>query len=555
LVGFALVITVLAASALFAQIGEINAIKLKLPAVRQLPALQNDKLKGITALTQVNGQMIGAGSGQLSLIDEKGNITKSILMGIQKVAGLSAYTPGKLLIGDGASNSIMAVDAQSGDSTTLLVMPKVNAQGFPAGSVIGNGELSGVAFDGKNVYVSYRAGLSSSIFKIDPAAKRVLEHGWSPGDDPSALAYSGDKLFVLDAKGGQVRPMAAGLKPTYTWIDIDNKYGKGLIIQDSEIRVLTDSSIQRLVPDQNPSLIAPNTFDMNIPAVIKRDPVIPLSAPVKYAVLICGDVAESGADYNCFWNDTLLMYKMLLAKGFTAQNIYVLYGNGVDHVCDNPTYKYPTKVTDFPATIPWVNRVFDGMKNGDASAGITKVKANDKLFIWTFDHGAGGKPAYLCLMDGWLKDSDFTAKLNAIPYGIRGIFMQQCRSGGFLEAGLQNSTTFMSTACRWNENAYVGGVLCGNHGELYHGTTYTHAEYNYYIISAFSGKDPTGKTVNADVTGDGHVCGSEAFNWEANHDQFAQFNYEHPQCVDADGVWRYKGNATLSGVGLDFVLE
>ncbi|MHB0997613.1 MAG: C13 family peptidase [Armatimonadota bacterium] len=521
---FAAVIMTVTITSAFAQ---RNAVQLKLPALRQLPALQNARLRNISALAQVNGQMFGAEPGKLSLIDEQGNITKSVPMNIQKIAGLSGFTPGKLLVGDVASNSVMSVDEKTGAATRLLSLSQVNAQGFPAGSVLKNGELSGVAYDGSNVFVSFKAGFSSSVFKINPSTQTVLEHGWAPGDNPSALTFSNNKLFVLDGKAGQVRPMAPGLKPSYTWIDSNSKNGKGLIIQGNEIKVLTDAAIQRVVTDQSPAAIVPNDMRISIPKNISRDIIKKIMAPQKYALLICGDVAESGAAYNCFWNDTLWMYKMLLEKGFSAENIYVMYGNGVDHNSPNPTYKYSGTVTDFPATIPWVNKVLDGMKNGDAGAGITKVKENDKLFIWTFDHGAGGNPAYLCLMDGWLKDSDFAAKLNAVPYEKRMIFMQQCRSGGFMDE-LQNNKTFISTACRWDQNAYVADT----EAELYNNVWYTHGEYNYYIISALDGNLPTGAAVNADTTNDNRICVREAHNWNVNHENRS----EVPQYSDSGNL-------------------
>jgi len=130
-------------------------------------------------------------------------------------------------------------------------------------------------------------------------------------------------------------------------------------------------------------------------------------------LLICGDVAESG--YDEFWNDTVWMYKALLAAGYKENNIYVLYGWGNDHVSANPSYQHTGKVTDFPATVAWVNKVLNGLKNGDPSVGVNKITSLDSLFVWVFDHGGGSNPAYFCLRDGVCYDSDFASRVNLLP--------------------------------------------------------------------------------------------------------------------------------------------
>jgi hypothetical protein len=211
------------------------------------------------------------------------------------------------------------------------------------------------------------------------------------------------------------------------------------------------------------------------------------------------------------------MYKTLFAAGYTKDNIYVLYGNGTDFASANPKYQYPETVTDFPATIAWVNKVFDGLKNGDAASGIKQMTTSDTLFAWTFDHGSGSDPAYLCLMDGDLRDIEFAAKLNAVNYQKRAIFMQQCRSGGFID-NLKNSKTFISTACRPDQNAQAADT----ENESYGGKTYWHGEYNYHIICALSGLNPSGAAVNADSNSNGKVSAKEAHDWNVTHESRAE---------------------------------
>jgi hypothetical protein len=334
---------------------------------------------------------------------------------------------------------------------------------------------------------------------------------------------------VLNGKGRQVRSFAPDLKPNYKWLDVPVQNPKGLVIEDNSIRVVSGATRKVSAVQANIGTIS-QASRMVVNTNIARIDIgsIVVTTPKKYAVLICGDVAESGEGFNCFWNDTYWMYQTLQAKGFSKANIYVLYGNGNDWACANPRYKPPAgeKVTDFPATMGWVTKVFDGLKNGDATNGIAKMKSNDTLFVWTFDHGAGGNPAYLCLMDGWYKDIDFAAKLNLIPCAKRYVFMQQCRSGGFID-DLTSTKTFISAACKSTENAYVG-----NESEVYSGVRYYHGEYNYHIIGSLWGATPSGAAINADSNGNAKVSVREMHNWESGHEDSS----ETPQFNDPGNI-------------------
>ena len=110
-----------------------------------------------------------------------------------------------------------------------------------------------------------------------------------------------------------------------------------------------------------------------------------------------------------------------------------------------------------------------------------------------------------------------------MPYANRAIFMQQCRSGGFID-NLSNSKTFISTACRADENAQPADT----ENETYGGQPYSHGEYNYYITSAIAGATATGSSVNADENRNGKVSAREAHQWETSHESRA----EHPQMND-----------------------
>jgi hypothetical protein len=105
--------------------------------------------------------------------------------------------------------------------------------------------------------------------------------------------------------------------------------------------------------------------------------------------------------------------------------------------------------------------------------------------------------------------------------------MQQCRSGGFID-NLANNKTYISTACRANENAHAADT----ENEVYNGVTYWHGEYNYYVTSAIGGTTPSGAAVNADSNSDGKVSAAEAHLWNVSHEN----QTEAPQSDDSAGI-------------------
>lgn len=490
------------------------------------------KQSELSSLAEMNGQVYGAGKGTIALIGENGSITSTVPVKVSQVAGLAPFKSGQLLLGDGATNTVFTVDPKSGATTKLLSLSDISPQDDPAGVLVTKPELASLAFDGSSMYVGVSAGYSSSIYKIDPNTKKVLAHAYSPGPDPDAMQFIDGKLFVVTNRSTQLR----SLTPT---LDVSNEMiqlppGKSLLLKGNKIQRIPerDTNITPQPIDISKIKVAP--VRANLPTKVSvsskaielaKELSAALSQPQKYAVLICGDVAESG--YNEFWNDTLWMYKTLLNSGYTPERIFVLYGYGNDHISANPKYKWSGTVTDFPATIVWVNKVFDGLKNGDATNGIPKMKDNDTLFVWTFDHGGGGNPATLCLRDGSMLDTQFAAKLNAVPYATRAIFMQQCRSGGFID-DLKNSKTFIYTACKATENAHRSDT----ENEYYNNTWYCHGEFNYHITCALSGANCTGGAVNADSNNNGKVSAKETASWNTSHESQS----ETPQMDDSGNI-------------------
>jgi hypothetical protein len=496
-------------------------------AAARLASLQHDSLSRLTALGEANGQVFGAGSGVVAAIGDAGlDASTTIPVPAKRASGLSAFTPGQLIVGDAADSSIFAVDIAAKQATKLFTLKELNARGIRAATVLQDGELAGLAFDGKFIYAGVKAGYSSSIFKIDPSTKTVVGHGWAPGPNPSAMQFYKGSLFVLEADRQAIRRLDSNLQLSLQQVDVPVQDGRGLVMSDQGAKVLSPGrkSIENIKFDTGIMVQSRLIKDL-VSSKVSAGAITAIMAPQKYAVLICGDVAESGFDE--FWNDTVWLYKTLRQKGYTKERIYVLYGNGTDYASANPTYQMPGEtVTDFSATAANVSMVFDGLKNGDAAHGIAQMKDNDTLFVWTFDHGSGGPTnSSLCLVGADMTDTDFAAKLNAVAYEKRAVFMQQCRSGGFID-NLSNPKTFISTACRGSENAHEADT----EKEIVGGKTYHHGEYNYYLISAFSGATPTGSAVNAKGA-DGKCSAFEAHQWVATHENMPEVPQYNNQAI------------------------
>lgn len=242
-------------------------------------------------------------------------------------------------------------------------------------------------------------------------------------------------------------------------------------------------------------------------------------AMTKYAVLISGDLAETG--YDEFWNDVVILRETLIDNGFAPSDIFVLYGNGSDFfdlARPNPRYRPSPPITNFAATIANVNMVFNGLTNGDIANGIPKMTSEDFLFVWTFNHGGQvGGNATLGLMDGSMMDTNFASLVNQIPHSRRVFCMQQCHSGGFIN-DLSNPHTVILTACTLNELASRADDSPTQENEVVGGVTYHHGEFNYYLFSALHWKTPIDAPVNADANGNCAVSMLEAFNWVDTND-------------------------------------
>jgi hypothetical protein len=496
------------------------------------------KLRGeLQILTEVSGQLVGAAANRIDFVDGALKVSRSIATDVERPS-IAPHGADALVLGDLGKRSVSLVELASGKISPWLRLDEVrdpSAESIPSGDTLRSGEFRSVASDGQSLYVAMGAGFSSAIFKIDPKSKTIVSRSWANAEDPDAMVVHDGGLFVATQRGATIRRFSLTLERSLESIELGATTGKGLAIRGSEIMMLNPDlkSVKVQAVDQSKvqskSIIDRLDKVRILPQRYTKIRIPALNLRKRYAVLITGDLAENFSG-ECFWNDTVWMYKALLANGYTDADIIVLYGDGVDYASANAAYRHPTTVTDFAATTANVNMVLDGLKNGDAARGIPKMDDNDTLFVWTFDHGGlSGGVSTLCLRDGVINANSFATKLNAIAYESRAIFMQQCYSGGFINP-LKNAKTFISTASRADEVARPADT----ENEMVGGRTYSHGEFNYHIITALNRlhTTPPGGVVNADSNADSWISSLEMHNWNVARES----RPETPQVNDMGGI-------------------
>ncbi len=292
------------------------------------------------------------------------------------------------------------------------------------------------------------------------------------------------------------------------------------------------------------------------------------AAQQKYAVLITGDYASQGIPlesqwnqgqdksnngYPEFWYDTYLMWEMLVyEKGFQDENVFVLFANGIDYSVDNDDWMWSRynaqishneyfPITDYPATIPNVENVFNGLATG--TNGFPQVTEDDFLFVWTFGHGDYDQiteKVYIYLLNTTkMWDYEFAALTNQILANKKVFWMQQCRSGGFHD-DLESINTVFHSACQPSELAYPvdNKDVNGNsvvEKEIVNDITYKHGEFNFHNYSAAVGESPAfGNNYNgqpyteADENYDNFISVLEIYNWEDSHESSSHLFGEDP---------------------------
>lgn len=223
-----------------------------------------------------------------------------------------------------------------------------------------------------------------------------------------------------------------------------------------------------------------------------------------YAVIISGGM-NAKMNYQRYWNDCAAIYSTLInVYRYPKDHIYVLMSDGTDpgadmhlnsgsYMSSNPDLD-GDHVADvqYSATKANISTVFNELSN--------KLTNKDNLFIFTTDHGGqdSGQSVYFCLWNDVMRDTEFANELNKVNARRINICMGQCNSGGFID-DLQGENRVIATACAYDESSYAMENL-------------KYDEFVYYWISAVR------DIVDADITDDGKVSMSEAFNYAKKRD-------------------------------------
>jgi hypothetical protein len=212
----------------------------------------------------------------------------------------------------------------------------------------------------------------------------------------------------------------------------------------------------------------------------------------KYAVLYSGGI-KPGKDYSRYWNDIIYMYFILQMHGYDADNIYVVYKDGVGEDTYTPV--------DYPATHASLDTVF-----GLLSAEMGRA---DTLFFYTTNHGGGSGISVWNPMDagGALTHTEVSDWLDSIDCRNMIVVMEQCVSGKFISY-LSAPNRVIMTACKDDENSYSADTE-GNWDE-----------FVYHFMSALVGFpwNSDGSNVDADFNNNGYISMREAFIWAAAMD-------------------------------------
>ncbi len=267
-----------------------------------------------------------------------------------------------------------------------------------------------------------------------------------------------------------------------------------------------------------------------------------LNAQQKYAVIITGDndavnvpVADQWNNgqgmgtygYDEFWNDTYLMWEMLyLKKGYTDENIFVLYDDGNDlYFLEqddryNALETYNFNITDQASTMSNVQTLFK-------TTLPSLITENDYLFVWVMSHGGtDGAGSYFYSSDAQkIYDTKLATWLSGVDAFKKTVMISAPSSGGFAPE-LENANTIVYASSQQGENASRANNTPFTENEILSGITYHHGEFNFHTYSPINGASPdysltygpTTPFADADLNNDHVVSIAEAVAWETTYE-------------------------------------
>ena len=265
----------------------------------------------------------------------------------------------------------------------------------------------------------------------------------------------------------------------------------------------------------------------------------------QYAILITGGKTTMDREpgNSLYWCDLFLAYENLIFKeGFTHDNIYVCYGDGVSWNSSldryNLNYHNWPEIVDLPNDRSSIlNCLYDL---------ADKTDYDDHIVIrWVAGHGGnGGDPddydAEISNHSEIIEEFLITHAIHSIRrFSQKLVFWMTCYSGSLVAGDLRvdGPYTLVSTSSRWDETS-VNDTL--------------HAMYNYWLTGFANGEVPdlqyrTGETIilDADDDNNGYVTMDELYS---NMYDSAEYPAIHPPIAGCDG---YRNFITMGGVTSD----
>lgn len=279
-----------------------------------------------------------------------------------------------------------------------------------------------------------------------------------------------------------------------------------------------------------------------------------------YAFLIsAGYASDDDEPLNSeYWYDLFLAYEDLIVnQGYTHNNIFVFYGDGSDFVSDYPRYKkelhttWTDDIVDYPVSEESLDEIF-GMKSDVIS------NEDNVLIRWVVGHGVDTWDSYKAKIEKVGDDEEIPEQtlydiINQVDeYRSRTILWMTCFSGSIVvgdktidddEIPYNNGKTVVVTSSAHNQESF---------SKYFGDDNLPHAQFNYYVTSAFSGKYPDGEEVDADANNDNEVSIQEMFDYSSVL-QKSEFDVILPQLSDDNSrasITYIKENLSLSGANI-----
>lgn len=336
--------------------------------------------------------------------------------------------------------------------------------------------------------------------------KNYLFDGFYPEVEYLHLVLNrGDNL--TDFHGRKVR-----IKGTLQANTENSIVGSAGLLGDPSLATLKVASINAVLLDS----ISYFTRPVRVLSFCQKYPLIcslsvnPLAT--KCAILYSGGINSSKA-YTRYWNDLKMMYGILIANGYSAANIRVVYKDGVGNDTDIPVH-YAANPTGFNDAINYMS---------------ARVNTRTQLFVMFNNHGGGYEIStstnygvtdnnsdepettnkvdenycYYGVSDKFIDDT-IAAKINRLNFGNLIVVAKPCFSGGLIW-DLRGANRIIITS--GTEYQVTWPHSSGNYGEM-----------TYRFFSAVTGQTPDGTTVNADLNSDGQISMYEAYIFIKNND-------------------------------------